>query len=132
MALPELYRYGREGHWFNMKLFLAYMLDGIVQVRFNVYVLPTLRMLIRLQSAIIYFIILYTYAVPTSRSDGYDVAQYEFSTVMVISAVLAANLFNGLNTNVWTGWVFFAVALGNVLIWIYTVSELPERARGGT
>ena len=32
MALPELYRYGREGHWFNMKLFLAYMLDGILQV----------------------------------------------------------------------------------------------------
>ena len=33
MALPELYRYGREGHWFNMKLFIAYMLDGIMQVR---------------------------------------------------------------------------------------------------
>ena len=45
---------------------------------------------------------------------------------MVIAAVLTANLFNGLNTNVWTGWVFFAVALGNVLIWIYTVSERPE------
>jgi len=102
MALPELYRYGREGHWFNMKLFLAYMFDGIVQ------------------SALIYFLILYTYTVPTSRSDGYDVYQYEFSTVMVISAVLTANLFNGLNTNVWTGWVFFAMALGNILILCYT------------
>jgi phospholipid-translocating ATPase len=36
MALPELYRYGREGHWFNMKLFLVYMFDGIVQVRSKV------------------------------------------------------------------------------------------------
>jgi len=89
MALPELYRYGREGHWFSMKLFLAYMLDGIAQ------------------STIIYFLILYGYYVPTSRSDGYDVARSEFSTVMVISAVFVANFFNGLETNVWTGWVFF-------------------------
>jgi len=102
MALPELYRYGREGYWFSMKLFLAYMLDGVMQ------------------SAIIYFLILYGYFVPTSRSDGYDVSQYEFSTVMVISAVFVANFFNGLETNVWTGWVFFAVALGNVLILLYT------------
>jgi len=102
MALPELYRYGREGHWFSMKLFLAYMMDSIVQ------------------SAIIFFLILYGYFVPTSRSDGYDVNLYEFSTVMVISAVFVANFFNGLETNVWTGWVFFAVALGNVLILLYT------------
>jgi phospholipid-translocating ATPase len=77
----------------------------------------------RLQSTIIYFIILYGYFVPTSRSDGYDVSQYEFSTVMVISAVFVANFFNGLETNVWTGWVFFAVALGNVLVLLYTVSK---------
>ena len=46
MALPELYRYGREGHWFNMKLFLAYMIDGIVQVRSEIISLPTLLGLI--------------------------------------------------------------------------------------
>ena len=40
MALPELYRYGREGHWFSMKLFLAYMMDGILQVRFRLSSLP--------------------------------------------------------------------------------------------
>jgi phospholipid-translocating ATPase len=45
---------------------------------------------------------------------------------MVISAVFVANLFNGLETNVWTGWVFFAVALGNVLILCYTVSTTSE------
>jgi len=39
---------------------------------------------------------------------------------MVIAAVFTVNFFNGLNTNVWTGWVFFAVILGNVLILCYT------------
>lgn len=41
MALPELYRYGREGHWFTMKLFLAYMLDGIMQVCSEVLLLTS-------------------------------------------------------------------------------------------
>ncbi|THH16144.1 hypothetical protein EW146_g4435 [Bondarzewia mesenterica] len=102
MALPELYRYGREGKWFGMKLFSAYMIDGIVQ------------------SAVIFFLLLYGYFSPTVRDDGFDVAQYEFATTMAISAVMAANLYNGLNTNVWTGWVFFAVLIGIVLIWAYT------------
>jgi phospholipid-translocating ATPase len=44
---------------------------------------------------------------------------------MVISAAVAANLFNGLNTRVWTGWVFFAVFIGIVLIWAYTVRLPP-------
>lgn len=42
---------------------------------------------------------------------------------MATAAVLAANLFNGLNTNVWTGWVFFAVFFGIVIEWAYTVSR---------
>jgi hypothetical protein len=42
---------------------------------------------------------------------------------MAISAVMVASLFNGMNTNVWTGWVFFAVFLGIVLVWIYTVRQ---------
>lgn len=40
---------------------------------------------------------------------------------MVLAAVMAANLFNGLNTNVWTAWVFFAVWIGTILVWAYTV-----------
>ncbi|KAF7337884.1 Phospholipid-transporting ATPase [Mycena venus] len=88
MAVPELYRRGREGQWFV--------------------------------SAIIFFFIKFTYATTTSRPDGFGIYQYEFSTTMVISAVLAANLYNGLNVNVWTGWVFFAVFLGIVLVWVYT------------
>ncbi|KAJ7080403.1 hypothetical protein B0H15DRAFT_1025227 [Mycena belliarum] len=102
MALPELYRAGREGRWFGFKNFVVYMLDGLFQ------------------SAIIFFLVKYTYQTTTARADGFAVYQYEFSTTMVIAAVLTVNLFNGLNTNVWTGWVFFAVFLGIVLIWGYT------------
>ncbi|EPQ57895.1 phospholipid-translocating P-type ATPase [Gloeophyllum trabeum ATCC 11539] len=102
MALPELYHYGREEYWFGTKLFLLYLLDAVVQ------------------SAIIFFLILYGYNTTTARGDGYEVAQYEFATVMAVAAVTTANLFNGLNTGVWTGWVFFAVALGIVLVWAYT------------
>ena len=47
---------------------------------------------------------------------------YEFSTTMVFAAVFTANFYNGLNTNTWTAWVFFAVFLGDVLVWLYTVS----------
>jgi phospholipid-translocating ATPase len=32
MAVPELYRYGREGYWYSQKSFLIYMFDGLVQV----------------------------------------------------------------------------------------------------
>jgi phospholipid-translocating ATPase len=32
MAVPELYRYGREGSWYGLRLFCIYMLDGIYQV----------------------------------------------------------------------------------------------------
>lgn len=41
---------------------------------------------------------------------------------MVFSAVFVANLYNGLNTSAWTGWVFFAINIGTLLIWVYTVS----------
>ena len=39
---------------------------------------------------------------------------------MIIAAVMVVNLFNGLNTYAWTGWVWFAVSIGVILIWIYT------------
>ncbi|KAF8077570.1 phospholipid-translocating ATPase [Lyophyllum atratum] len=102
MDVPELYHHGREGRWFSFRKFILYMLDGIMQ------------------SAIIFFIILYAYDTVSSRRDGWQVTQYEFSTTMVFSAVIAANLYNGLNTNVWTGWVWFAVFIGIALLWIYT------------
>lgn len=39
---------------------------------------------------------------------------------MVISSVMVVNAFHGLCTAAWTGWVWFAVWIGVVLIWIYT------------
>jgi len=103
MDVPQLYWLGREGKWFGIGQFIAYMLDGV------------------LQSAIIYFLIMYTYVTTTARLDGWGVGLYEFSTVMVFSAVFACNLFNGLNTTAWTAWVFFAIFIGCVLLWLYTV-----------
>ena len=35
MALPELYRYGREGKWFGVNLFTVFMFEGVIQVRLN-------------------------------------------------------------------------------------------------
>ncbi|RPD56361.1 phospholipid-translocating P-type ATPase [Lentinus tigrinus ALCF2SS1-7] len=102
MAMPELYRHSKNHEYFGTKLFLIYMFDALVQ------------------SVLIFFLILYSYATTSSRPDGYDVYQYEFATVMAIGAVMTADLFNGLNTHVWTGWIFFAVALGIVLVWAYT------------
>ncbi|SRR6266404_3153429 len=32
IAIPQLYRYGREGKWFGGKLFTVFMLDGVMQV----------------------------------------------------------------------------------------------------
>lgn len=103
MAFPELYRYGRERTWFSMRLFLIYMLDGVIQ------------------SVPLYFIITYTYFTTTTRSDGYSIALYEYSTTMVFATVVAVSLFNGLNTNVWTAWVFFAVFIGIIILWLFTV-----------
>lgn len=39
-------------------------------------------------------------------------------------AAMVANAYNGLNTAAWTGWVFFAVLIGPILIWAYTVSQV--------
>ncbi len=123
MALPELYRYGREGKWFNLRRFTYYMFQGLLQVSAQGNRSRQERVLIASfpQSAIVYFIICYAYVTTSARTDGYNVGQYEMSTVMVIGAVMVANIFTGLNTDAWTVWVWFGVLFGPVLIWIYTV-----------
>ncbi|KAJ2928030.1 hypothetical protein H1R20_g9061, partial [Candolleomyces eurysporus] len=103
MDVPELYRYGREKYWFSFRSFFIYMLDAL------------------LQSVAIYFIILYTYTSPTSRKDGYDVAQSEFSTTMAMVGVMVANIYVGLNATAWTAWLFFAVFIGIVIVWVFSV-----------
>jgi phospholipid-translocating ATPase len=125
MAIPELYDYGRRGHWFGMKKFTVYMLQAVYQVGFNNFQVDT--NLTVCQSVVIFFIIRYTYGSDAARSDGYSPYVYEMSAPMVLAAVFAADLFVGLNTHVWTWWVFFAIALGIVLVWIWTVSNiLPD------
>ncbi|PPQ99092.1 hypothetical protein CVT24_009358 [Panaeolus cyanescens] len=103
MSVPELYRYGREGTWFGMRLFVLYMVEALYQ------------------SAIIYFLIFYTYVSTTSRKDGYDIYQYEFSTTMALAGVLVANLFTGFNATAWTYWLLFAVTIGIIVQWVFTV-----------
>lgn len=41
---------------------------------------------------------------------------------MAIAAVYAANIYNGLNTRMWTWWVFGGVLFGPVLIILYTAA----------
>ncbi|KAF9447871.1 phospholipid-translocating P-type ATPase [Macrolepiota fuliginosa MF-IS2] len=103
MAVPELYHYGRKGSWFGMRLFFLYMFDGLVQ------------------STIIFFFIWYTYVSVTSRPDGFAIAQSEISTTMAITTVMVANMYTGFNATAWTGWLFFAVWLGIVIVWVFTV-----------
>jgi len=33
MALPELYKVAKEGHWFGLRRFLFFMFQGAYQVR---------------------------------------------------------------------------------------------------
>ena len=40
---------------------------------------------------------------------------------MAIAAVVVVTLFVGVNIATWTGWVFFALGIEIVLIWVYTV-----------
>lgn len=42
---------------------------------------------------------------------------------MVIATVMVVNLFNGMNTSAWTNWVFFAVSIGPILVWLFTVNS---------
>lgn len=102
MELPEVYHYGRRGTWFGLTSFFIYMLDGVVQ------------------SVIIYFIIVYAYKAPTMRKDGYGTYLYEWSTTMAIASVMVSNIFTGFSATAWTVWLFFAVFIGIIIVWVYT------------
>jgi phospholipid-translocating ATPase len=39
---------------------------------------------------------------------------------MAIAAVMVANAFHAVNIRAWVGWTYFAIALGPVLVWVYT------------
>lgn len=103
VQVPELYHRVRAGKLFGIPRFAIYMLDGIYQ------------------SAVIYFLLVYTYDVTTTRSDGWSVGMYEFSTVMCIAAVIACNIYIGmLNTHSWTWWSVGSALVGPVVILAFT------------
>jgi len=39
---------------------------------------------------------------------------------MALSAVMVANMYTGFNATAWSGWIFFAVFLGIVIVWVFT------------
>jgi len=45
---------------------------------------------------------------------------------MAISAVMVANMFAGLSTTAWSGWIFFAVFIGIIIIWVFTVNGVVK------
>lgn len=82
MAIPELYRFGREGTWYGLRLFSIYMLDAIYQVRLFIHQIDARLMFLSFhQSAVIYFFITYAYRVTSARGDGFGGYIYEFSSV---------------------------------------------------
>ncbi|KAK7467656.1 hypothetical protein VKT23_004709 [Stygiomarasmius scandens] len=103
MQLPELYHFGRERYWFSFRDFFIYMFDGLYQ------------------SVILYFFIMYTYTTTSARSDGYDVGLYEWSTTSAVAAVMVADIFTGMTATAWTWWLVFAVFIGVVIVWAYTL-----------
>jgi phospholipid-translocating ATPase len=40
---------------------------------------------------------------------------------MAIGAALVANLFTGFNSTAWTAWLFFAVSIGLIVQWLFTI-----------
>lgn len=101
MAVPELYERSRKGSYFGTRLFLIYLVDALWQ------------------SAIIYFIIQYTYFETTSSNTGYGVPLWEWSTVVAMAGVLIANVFVGLDARAWNWWIFGCIWVGPLLIFIF-------------
>jgi phospholipid-translocating ATPase len=101
MAIPELYERSRQGSYFNTKLFLIYLVDALWQ------------------SAVIYFIIQYSYTQTTSSNSGYNISLWEWSTVVAMAGVLVANVFIGMDARAWNWWIFGTIVVGPALIFIF-------------
>lgn len=101
MDIPELYKRSRKGSYFSLKLFMIYLLDSLWQ------------------SAILYFLICYSYEFVSARDDGYDVSLWEWSTTLAMASVVVANLSVGLDIRAWNWFIFAGVWLGPFLIFIF-------------
>ncbi|UZJ52902.1 hypothetical protein CBS101457_002222 [Exobasidium rhododendri] len=101
MAVPELYERSRTGSYFSVGLFMIYLLDSLWQ------------------SAVLYFIIQYSYVVTASSDSGYSVSLWEWSTTLVIASALVANIYIGLDCRSWNWWIFGCIWAGPFLIFIF-------------
>lgn len=43
---------------------------------------------------------------------------------MAIVSVMVSNIFTGFSATAWTAWLFFAVFIGIIIVWVYTVRAL--------
>ncbi|KZT60583.1 phospholipid-translocating P-type ATPase [Calocera cornea HHB12733] len=104
LAFPQLYKRGVLGLEYTRTKFWAYMVDGLYQ------------------SAIVYFITYLVWSMGTASSwDGRDVgALADFGTTAAVAALIASNIYVGLNTKYWTvmTWVVIIVSILLIFIWI--------------
>lgn len=101
MDIPELYKRSRKGSYFSLRLFMVYLLDSLWQ------------------SAVLFFLICYSYDFVSARDDGYDVSLWEWSTTLAMASVVVANLSVGLDIRSWNWFIFAGVWLGPFLIFIF-------------
>ncbi|KZO97443.1 phospholipid-translocating P-type ATPase [Calocera viscosa TUFC12733] len=104
MAFPQLYKRGVLGLDYTRAKFWAYMFDGLYQ------------------SAIVYFVTFLVWSLGTASSwDGRDVgALADFGTTAGVAALIASNIYVGLNTKYWTvmTWVVIIGSILLIFLWI--------------
>lgn len=101
LEVPQLYRIGIRQELYNLKQFGLYMLDGLWQ------------------SAACMLIPLYTYWEQAPRRDGRNPEMLEVGVVMIVSNVIVATLFNGMNTQQWTRPVILALSVEIAVLFAY-------------
>jgi phospholipid-translocating ATPase len=106
MALPELYKVAKEGHWFGLRRFGYFMLQGAYQVRGvdihkRQYGSSLTYPYFPPQSAVVFFFINYAYTTTTARTDGYihhSVFEYTYllfwNIFWTLLPVIALGLFD--------------------------------------
>ncbi|CAE7072861.1 unnamed protein product [Rhizoctonia solani] len=109
LAFPQLYRRGILGLEYTQTKFWAYMFDGLYQ------------------SAVVYFIPYFVWMNPPTLSwtgKGID-SLADFGTTVSVAAIIAANLYVGINTRYWTvlTWIVTIGSSAVLIIWIAVYSQ---------
>ncbi|KAG8905464.1 hypothetical protein FRB99_008905 [Tulasnella sp. 403] len=112
LAYPLLYKRGILGLEYTRTKFWMYMLDGLYQ------------------SAVVYFIPYVVWSMGNAYSwNGKTIDSLaDFGTTVSVAAIIAANIYVGLNTSYWT-WIMWLVTVGSIvvcLLWIAVYSFLES------